>query len=251
MRKNAFSIVIPVYNEAKNIKPLYSQLEALVKKLKNSNLEFIFIDDGSTDDSLNELMRHKPSGWKVKIIKFSRNFGSWSAIIAGIDNSSGDCVGVISADLQESPELFIKMFSLWEKGKKTVLAIRKNRKDPFIDKALSALYYWLIRTFALPKMPQGGFDCMILDREVINKIRKYPDKKYSLRELVIWLDIKRANIYYQRSNRKFGSSKWTFGKKIKLMINSFAEFGKEPVRSLCRPFADQSSFSRYTIEKIF
>lgn len=251
MRKNTFSIVVPVYNEKKNIKLLYSQLKTLVNKLKNANLEFIFIDDGSTDDSLNELIRHKPYGWKVKIIKFSRNFGSWTAIIAGIDNSSGDCVGIISADLQESPELFIKMFSLWKNGEKTVLAIRKNRNDPLIDKAFSALYYWLIRTFALPKMPQGGFDCMILDKDVINGIRKYPDKKYSLRELVIWLDIKRADIYYQRTNRKFGKSKWTFGKKIKLMINSFAQFGKEPIRSLCKPFADQTSFSRYNIEKIF
>ena len=232
MKKTLFSIVIPIYFNEKNIPLTYPRLTKLAENISKSNFEFIFIDDGSQDKSLQELIKLKKKDRRIKIIKLTRNFGSFNAILAGLKYTKGDCVGVISADLQDPPELFIRMFNLWKKGAKTIMAVRSDRDDPYLSKLASNLYYWLLRKYAIPAMPKGGFDFVLIDKQVVESIRKIEEKNTSLMALIAWLGFNREIVYYVRKKREIGTSKWNFSKKFKLFVDSFTAFSYMPIRMI-------------------
>ena len=138
---NKVSIVVPIYNEP-NLSALIPRLFALKEKLPNCTFEYIFVDDGSEDKSLDDLLRFREKyPDEIKVVKLSRNFGSMAARQAGLKVSTGDCVGVISSDLQDPPELFVNMIEHWKKGNKAVFAVRKKRSDPLPSRIMSKIYY--------------------------------------------------------------------------------------------------------------
>tara|TARA_B100000686_G_C16796004_1_gene982399 strand:+ start:1739 stop:2692 length:954 start_codon:yes stop_codon:yes gene_type:complete len=223
------SVVIPVYFNELNLTPLKERLlEALGRG--GFDFEIIFVDDGSRDSSFSILKCFTAEDSRIKIIKLSRNFGSFVACLAGLSNVSGDCAVVISADLQDPPELIPDMVSQWIEGHKVVLAVREDREDPLVVRVMSALYYKLMRRFALKDMPPGGFDFFLIDREVIKVIVKIKEKNTSLPGLVLWLGFPKKLLYYTRKERELGNSMWTFSKKIKHFIDSFTAFSYFPLR---------------------
>lgn len=225
------TIVIPVYYNELNLPDTIPQLVGLSEKLKEYRFEFIFVDDGSGDRSLEiirEYQRDYPN--MIKAVKLTRNFGSMAAIQAGFTVSTGDCVGVIAADLQDPPELFVDMINHWEKGCKSVFAVRVDRDEPPIQKSLSNTYYSLIRKFAIPGYPTGGFDFLLVDRQVVNEVNKIQEKNTNLMTLIFWLGYQPVMIPYTRRHRDKGESRWTFSKKIKLFIDTFVSFSYFPVR---------------------
>jgi glycosyltransferase involved in cell wall biosynthesis len=129
------------------------------------------VDDGSGDRSLDVSAWTTSPGHpeRIKVVKLTRNFGSMSAIQAGFTVATGDCVGMISADLQDPPEIFLDMISHWEKGSKAVFAVRQDREEHLVQKMLSNTYYSLIRKFALADYPNGGFDFFLVDRQVARR----------------------------------------------------------------------------------
>ncbi|MHC1781617.1 MAG: glycosyltransferase family 2 protein [Anaerolineaceae bacterium] len=227
------SIIVPVYFNQENLPDTIPQLLGLAKMIPACDLELIFVDDGSGDESLKILLEfQKNAPDNIKVIKLTRNFGSMAAIQAGFSMASGDCVGMISADLQDPPELFQEMVTYWEKGIKAVFAVRQDRHDAGLQKFFSNSYYSLIRNFALKNYPTGGFDFFLIDRQIVAELNKIQEKNTNLMSLIYWLGFKPVMIPYTRRARPKGKSRWTFGKKIKLFIDTFVAFSYFPIRLL-------------------
>ncbi|MBV6400516.1 MAG: putative glycosyltransferase [Anaerolineales bacterium] len=227
------SIVIPVYFNESNLPDTIPQLLSLEEKLAEYSLELVFVDDGSGDRSLDVLRDYQSrSPERIKVVKLTRNFGSMSAIQAGFTVATGDCVGMISADLQDPPEIFLDMISHWEKGSKAVFAIRQDREEHLVQKMLSNTYYSLIRKFALADYPNGGFDFFLVDRQVVVDLNRIQEKNTNIMTLVYWLGYKPVMIPYIRRQRTKGKSRWTLAKKVKLFIDTFVAFSFVPIRIL-------------------
>jgi glycosyltransferase involved in cell wall biosynthesis len=233
MNMKTVSIVVPVYYNELNLPETIPTLLALSSGLAGYRLELVFVDDGSGDRSLEILLdwqkRHPSS---IKVVKLSRNFGSMAAILAGMGASSGDCVGMISADLQDPPELLPTMIDHWSKGSKAVIAIRTGRHEPFLKRLFANSYYALVRKFALPNYPPGGFDFFVIDRQLVEDIKRIREKNTNLMNVLFWLGYNPVLIPYVRQERRAGKSRWTFSKRIKLFIDSFVAFSYAPIRFL-------------------
>ena len=223
------SIIIPVYYNEPNLKPLYEDLKEKVL-CKLDEYEIVMVDDGSGDNSWQEMNKLSKIDDNIKLIKLSRNFGSHSAILAGYLNCTGDCAVIKAADLQEPSELILDMFESWKNGNKVVLAVRSDREEGFAQKIFSNMYYWLIRKFVIKTMPKGGFDCFLVDRKVIEVLRLLDEKNSAITLQILWSGFKTDKIYYVRKAREIGKSRWTLSKKIKLVIDSMMGFSYFPIK---------------------
>lgn len=228
--KKKFSIVVPFYFNEQNIPYTVPKLQLVTNSLKDFDIEFVFIDDGSGDNTYSLLLQESTKDNRIKIIKLSRNFGSMSAILAGLTYSSGDCIGIITSDLQDPPELFIDMIKRWKDGKKVIIAVRQDREESFSQKLFAGIFYLLIRVFALKDYPKGGFDFALVDRSVVDQVVKISEKNTNIFNLIYWLGFERDYIFYTRKKREVGKSRWTFFKKVKFFIDSFIAFSYAPVR---------------------
>jgi dolichol-phosphate mannosyltransferase len=228
-----FSVVVPVYYNEPNLAETIPQLLSLAESLPDYALELVFVDDGSGDNSLNILLDFQSRYPEIiKVIKLTHNFGSMAAIQAGFTVATGDCVGMIAADLQDPPDLFIEMVQHWEQGNKAVFAVRQDREESALQVLLSNSYYALIRRFAIHNYPIGGFDFFLVDRQVIDEINRIREKNTNIMTLIFWLGFEPIIIPYIRRSRKKGKSRWTLGKKIKLFVDTFVAFSYFPIRIL-------------------
>ena len=223
------SIVIPVYFNADTLPMLYQDMQVNILS-QLSDYEIIMVDDGSKDDSWEEMQKIVSCDKNVKLIKLSRNFGSHAAILAGLSICTGDCATIKAADLQEPSELILQMYESWQKGNKVVLAVRSDRKESFSQKMFANLYYWLISKYAIQSMPKGGFDCYLIDRKVVEVIKLLDESNSAITLQILWAGFKTDMVYYVRKKREVGHSKWTLAKKIKLMVDSLVSFSFVPIR---------------------
>jgi dolichol-phosphate mannosyltransferase len=228
-----FSIIVPVYYNELNLPETIPQLLGLSQEMPGYHLELVFVNDGSGDRSLDILLAYRSKDPEtIKVVNLTRNFGSMAAIQAGFTVTNGDCVGMISADLQDPPELFREMLRHWENGSKAIFAVRQDREDASLQKLLSNSYYSLIRHFAIKDYPNGGFDFFLVDRQVIEELNKIQEKNTNIMTLIHWLGYPSIMIPYIRRSRKKGKSRWTLAKKIKLFIDTFVAFSYFPIRAL-------------------
>ncbi|WP_308722774.1 glycosyltransferase family 2 protein [Paenibacillus polysaccharolyticus] len=225
-----FSIVVPIYYNELNIPFTIPRLQKLQNLMPECDLEFVFVDDGSKDKSLELLLEARQQDSRIKVVKLSRNFGSMSAIQAGLKYATGECVGVIAADLQDPPEMFREMLDHWKTGKKIVLGTRADREESFSQKLFSNTYYYFLEKLALKDYPKGGFDFLLIDRQVVQEILHIEEKNTNVMSLIFWLGHDQAQIPYIRQERKLGKSRWTLAKKIKLFVDSFVSFSYAPIR---------------------
>jgi polyisoprenyl-phosphate glycosyltransferase len=226
------SIVVPVYYNELNLPDTIPRLLSL-RDMISYELELVFVDDGSKDRSLEILLKYQalyPN--TIVVAKLTRNFGAFAAIQAGLVKATGDCVGVIAADLQDPLELFLEMIKNWERGIKAVFAVRSKREDPKLSNFFSNIFYSLFRRYAIPNYPKGGFDFVLIDRQVVNDINRIHEKNTNIMSLIYWLGYSYVTIPYVRKKREMGKSKWTRNKKIKLAIDSFVGFSYFPIRLL-------------------
>ena len=223
------SIVIPVYFNADTLKPLYDDLKAKVLGIPE-DYEIVFVDDGSGDDSWKVINDIKAFDEKVTAVKLSRNFGEHSAILAGLSLCTGDCAVTKQADMQEDSTLIVDMYKSWQKGSKVVLAAREDRDESVFVKTFANLYYNLVRKFINDRMPKGGCDGYLIDRQVINTLLSLDEINSSLTLQVLWVGYKTDIVYYHRKERESGKGRWTFAKKFKLVLDSFVSFSYLPIR---------------------
>ncbi len=227
------SIVVPVYNNAASLPDLLARFQDLAAKDPARRYEFVFVDDGSSDESYPVLQALARQERRARVVKLSRNFGSNAAIMAGLTQARGDAVAAIAADLQDPPELIAEMLDRWQAGAKVVLAARRGRDDGFLSNLLSDIFYALFRRFAIPSMPKRGFDFFLLDRQVCEQINRIQEHNVYLMGLILWLGFQPAVVYYDRKKRerRYGRSMWTLRRKIKYFIDSFVAFSYFPVRA--------------------
>ncbi len=227
------SIVVPVFNNASSLPDLLERFQALAARNATDQFEFIFVEDGSVDNSFSVLQSLLQKDSRIQVVKLSRNFGSNAALLAGLGHTRGDAVAAIAADLQDPPELINDMLLDWRQGHKVVLAARQSRDDEFLTTFLADTFYSLFRRFAIKTMPEHGFDFFLIDRQVCDLINQIQENNAYLMGLILWLGFSPKVIYYHRQARekRYGQSMWTAAKKIKYFLDSFVAFSYFPVRA--------------------
>ncbi len=223
------SIVVPVYYNAENLWPLYRDLKEKVLDCGRFTYELLLVDDGSKDRSwavIQELAAHDKN---VRGIKLSRNFGSHAAQFCGLAKSTGDCVVVKAADMQEPSELILQMVDSWEKGNHIVLAVREDREDGRAQSFFANFYYWITQKTALPQMPTGGFDVELLDRKVVDTLGLMAEKNSPITGQILWSGFQTDTVSYVRKKREIGESRWTLKKKIRLVSDTLFSFSTVPI----------------------
>jgi len=225
------SVVVPVYFNEPSIPILFERLQVVGRELakRNLGLQLIFVDDGSGDNSLAELLKIKKQDQAVKVIKLTRNFGSIHAIKTGFQYVTGDGFMVLAADLQDPPELILEMADAWVNGEKFVICERADRDDPPLTKLFAAIYYKVVIFAVDESYPKGGFDLALMDKCMLPHMQKSGKNVYTLL-YAYWLGFKPFVIKYKREKRQHGESKWTFGKKLKVFIDILLGFSYAPIR---------------------
>ena len=229
------SIVIPVYKNEESIPSLLKALIEIQVQL-NENIEVVFVVDGSPDRSyemLNELL--PDTGLNAQLILLSRNFGSFAAVRTGLEAANGKYFGVMAADLQEPPELIVESMQILEsKEFDVIVGTRDARKDPFISKLSSRLFWYFYKKFVVPEMPVGGVDVFSCNALFRKELLKMDEAHSSLIAQIFWLGFRRKIIYYNRLEREHGVSAWTFKKKVNYMMDSVFSFTDLPIKLLTR-----------------
>jgi len=231
MTMKKLSVVIPVYFNEGSLALLYSRLQDVKESLLELglSLELIFVDDGSGDNSLKELLKLKVDDESIIVIKHTRNFGSIHAIKTGLQYVTGNCFTILAADLQDPPEMIVDMAQKWVDGAKFVICERTNRDDPFFTKLFAKLYYKIVLMVVDKKYPRGGFDLALMDEKMLPYMKSSGKNVYTLL-YAYWLGFKPVILKYKRLKREHGSSKWTFSKKIKAFMDVLLGFSYAPIR---------------------
>ena len=223
------SIIVPVYWNSDTLMLLYQDMkEKILHKLEA--YEIVFVDDGSGDNSWEIMNQIRDIDENVRLVKLSRNFGEHAAILAGLSVCTGDCAVTKQADLQEDSELILQLYDKWKEGNKVVLAVRADRDEGAVQKFFANLYYTMMRKLVIKDMPKGGFDCYLLDRQMIEVLLMLDEKNSALTLQVLWVGFKSDKVYFHRKAREIGKSRWTLSKKIKLVVDSMMSFSYFPVR---------------------
>ncbi len=227
------SLVVPVYRNAENIPSLLAALAELNGRM-SGELEVDFVVDGSPDDSFLLLERALPTaGFRSKLVLLSRNFGSFSAIRAGLALGEGDYFAVMAADLQEPPELIIEFVERMTRGgAEVVVGRREGRDDPFSSRMMSTVFWWLYRRLIQPQVPKGGVDVFGCNRCVRDRILLLGEQHSSLVGLLFWVGFRREEVSYRRRARSVGKSSWTIKKKLRYLSDSIFSFTDLPIRLL-------------------
>lgn len=229
---NVLSVVIPCFNEADNIPVLVDRLLAMRQGLANlTDVEFIFVDDHSSDETPVMLRELAARFEFVKYLRLARNSGSHIAIIAGMAHSKGDAAVFLAADLQDPPELIASMFAKWKEGYDVVWAVRQARLG--VSKTslfFSNMFYFLLNRMTAMKFPSMGADYALIDKRVVRGLVDSAGSKPSLIALIVWLGFKQVELLYVKEERKFGKSKWTLSMKLNAFADAFVGFSYLPMR---------------------
>jgi dolichol-phosphate mannosyltransferase len=227
------SVVVPVYFNEQSLPILFAELVKVEGALAKQGcaLELIFVDDGSRDNSLAELLKIKEERPSTRVVKLTRNFGAIHASKTGFQFVTGDCFMILAADLQDPPQLIPELVTKWRAGAKFVLCARARRDDPVLTKLFSYLYYQLLRFLVAKDYPKGGFDLALMDRSMLLYLQQSA-KNINTPLFAYWLGFKPEIIHYVRREREHGKSRWSLTKKIKFFLDSILGFSIVPIRMI-------------------
>ena len=228
MNKKTVSVIVPFFNEEASLPYFIEAINQLVPTL-TFNLEVVFVNDGSSDNSV-QVIKSNNKLFAAKLVTLSKNFGSHAAARAGLKSASGDACMFFSADLQDPPEMINRLFTELEQGNDIVAAQRKTTSVSFFEKVFSRFYSWSIKKYAVKNYPAKGVDLVIFNSKVKEHLNENIEANSSIFLQILSLGFKIRFIEYTKLDRKFGKSKWTFSKKIKLLIDSFVAFSFFPMR---------------------
>ncbi len=224
------SFVIPVYRNERAVGLTYQKLRSLFDgPLAGWAYEIVFVDDGSDDGSLQELLDIRERDPQVKIVSFTRNFGQMAAMLAGFKEAHGDVILNLSADLQDPVALIPQMVETWEQGNEVVICYRINREDDLMARLTSRLFYRLVR-FSYPQIPSGGFDYILLDRVVLDAFNAIDVRNRFFQGDILWFGYRTAFIPYTRQKRVIGRSQYTFAKRLKNALDAILDSSYLPIR---------------------
>jgi len=226
------SIVIPVYNEAKNLPNLHMRLEAITSSLPSFDWEYIFVNDGSSDNSLEVLKKLAHTDKKLKVLDFSRNFGKEIALTAGAHEAkNSDAVVCLDADLQHPPELIPTLINEWDLGAEVVVTIRTEiEKQPILRRVGSYFYYWLMRKISGIDLRAKTTDFRLYDKKVIHAFSHATERERMFRGIMDWMGFRRSYVEFKANARVQGQVGYSYGKLWRLAVNSITAFSLWPLK---------------------
>lgn len=226
------SIVIPIYNEETNLNELAGRLlKTIHSELSEWQVEVLLINDGSFDSSFSIMKELAEKNSMFKLINLSRNFGHQLAISAGMDLAVGDVCIVMDGDLQDPPETIPELIKKWKKGYEIVYAVRNKRDGESWFKLLTAkAFYRILKRITNVEIPVDTGDFRLIDRKVLEVIKKMPEKHRFIRGMVAWSGFKSCPVYYHREKRFAGTTKFTLGKMVQFSLNGITSFSTYPLK---------------------
>lgn len=223
------SVIIPVYNEQGGIAELYTRLTASVQQI-TQNYEFIFINDGSKDASLIQLIELSKKDNRVYFINLSRNFGHQIAVSAGLDYCRGKVIVIIDGDLQDPPELIPKMYERYQEGFEVVYAKRAKRKgETWFKKVTAKLFYRLMVRITNVDIPIDTGDFRLMDKKIVDYLKMMPEQNKFLRGQIAWLGFNQTYVEYERDERKYGTTGYPLSKMIRFALDGITAFSDKPL----------------------
>jgi glycosyltransferase involved in cell wall biosynthesis len=227
------SYVFPIYNEEGNIDLLYSAMSALVAPLAY-NAEFIFINDGSSDHSLDLLTHLAKKDPRVRVLDFARNYGHQLAVTAGIDAAVGDAIIIMDADLQDPPEVCLDLIREWEQGFDVVYAQRRTRQDTFLKKFTADAYYRVLASLSDIEIPRNTGDFRLIDARVAQQLRHYREHDRFLRGMVADIGFKQKAVLFDRHARHAGKTGYPLSKMLRFAADGIMGFSSKPLELISR-----------------
>ncbi|EEX31586.1 MULTISPECIES: glycosyltransferase family 2 protein [Vibrio] len=224
------SVIVPYYNEAEVLPELHQRITEVLSALPDS-CEIIYVDDGSSDNSLQLVESFTADGCTIRSIGLSRNFGKEAAMSAGLEHSRGLAVILIDADLQDPPELIPQMLAKWREGYDVVNMQRTERQgETWFKRASAAAFYRLLNTLVKSDIPENVGDFRLLSREVVDHINQLPERNRYMKGIFVWPGFKQATLPFQRDARFCGETKWNYLKLIGLAVDGITSFSIKPLR---------------------
>ena len=222
------SIIIPLLNESENIEFSYNKICEVMAK-SNKSYELIYVDDGSTDTSLELLRQLTKKDSKVKVVSLSRNFGQYPAIVAGLENCKGRCAIHLDIDMQESPEAILEMLNKWDNGYDIVTVKRKKRKESIFKRITAWFYYKIVNFVAKQKVFDNQAEYRLYDRKVIDTLLSIEDKNIYLKEQTNWVGYRQTTIEVDRVKRQKGKTKYNFKKLLSISSQGIVSTTSRPL----------------------
>jgi polyisoprenyl-phosphate glycosyltransferase len=230
LKSPEISIVVPLYNEEKNIRLMYDRLVSSILKI-TSNFEIIYVNDGSKDNSFLELVKLSKEDERVKYINFSRNFGHQIAVTAGLDYSKGAAVVIIDGDLQDPPEVIPEMYAKHKEGFEVVYGQRLKRKgDNFFKKITAKYFYRILKKITSINIPLDTGDFRLIDQKIVKDLKNMPEQNKFLRGQIAWLGYRQTSVFFERDERKFGETGYPFSKMLKFALDGITGFSDVPLQ---------------------
>lgn len=230
MKKKTISYIFPIYNEEDNIDLLYKTIDRLLKKHTKYHYEIIFINDGSRDKSINKLIAIQQQDPRVKVIDFARNFGHQIAVTAGLDYASGDAVIIMDSDMQDPPAVSFELIKKWEEGYEVVYAQRRSRKDTFFKKLTANMFYHTLQKLADIDIPRNTGDFRLIDRVVVDEMKKFKEHNRFLRGMVSFIGFKQIGVQFDRDERHAGVTGYPLKKMLKFAADGILSFSSAPLQ---------------------
>jgi glycosyltransferase involved in cell wall biosynthesis len=231
-KDKTISLIIPVYNEEKNVPLAYKELTKLFsEEIPNYNYEFVFTNDGSRDKTAEEVEKLTAIDKNVKYIEFSRNFGKEMAVTAGMNHCTGDACIIVDCDLQYPIEKIPEFIQKWEEGNDIVIGLRgkKNEKN-FVYKWGSKIYSYIIQKISDHEIVEGAIDFRLMDRVVIDAFNELSEKNRMTRALIDWLGFKKCYVSYTEKERLYGVPAYNFNRRVKLALNGIVSQSLFPLK---------------------
>lgn len=228
--KKMYSLVIPLYNEEEVI---HECIKRVTNVMHNNEFDYeiIFVNDGSSDSTEEIVKQYCDKDKHLKLISFSRNFGHQTAISAGMDNAEGDAIIVMDADLQDPPEVVLKLIEKYEEGFDVVYAIRSKRKgESFFKKITAKMFYRFLKNMCEVDIPVDTGDFRLISRQVCDVLKGLTERNRYVRGLVSWVGFKQTGIYYERDERFAGETKYPLKKMMKLSMDGITSFSTKPLK---------------------
>jgi polyisoprenyl-phosphate glycosyltransferase len=230
-RQKDLSIIVPFFNEGPGVELFDAALRPLLAGLPGYKVEIICVDDGSADDTLDRLLALARTNPQYRIIELSRNFGKEAALTAGLDAASGQAVVPMDADLQDPPSLIHQLVQMWEGGADVVLARRVNRSsDGLLKRKTAEWFYRMHNQVADITIPQNVGDFRLMDRRVVEALKRLPERQRFMKGLFSWVGFRTAYVDYDRAPRAVGSTKFAGWKLWNFAIEGFTSFSTAPLR---------------------
>lgn len=225
------SVIIPAYNEEEVLPQLVERLNTVSETISQYEFEFLFVNDGSSDRTLELLRELNQQDQRMQYVDLSRNYGKETAMLAGFDHVTGDGVVIIDADLQHPPEVMQEMISWWEQGYEDVYAVRKKREgETFLKVWTSKLYYKLVQKMTPEKVfPQAG-DFRLLDKKCVAALRQLRESERYTKGMYGWIGFKKKEISYYAEERAAGVTKWKWSNLFKLAIDGVTSYSTVPLK---------------------